>query len=196
MGGVNDVGEHVAGLLALRAKSGELVYRRQVMRLLGAEPFPGLPEPDRRIKVRRAEGSVSVVEPDGRRVEGLVCFAVGLSGAGVQQDVASKDGGASAKSLLADSGKDFVLLVTTGHPPDAVVERAAQRSGGTFVLGGTERPRVWVMGLPEVVARGEAVVASVPAPVAVPWWRSLLGLFRGDADARGPVSPLLAPQPS
>ena len=183
---------HVRGLLALRdAGEGaspderalaELVYRRRVLGLLGAVPVLGLAPPDIRRAERRVEGVAGVCDGDDV-VRGVVVFAVGDDGRGVSADIRSKHARPSAVSLLKGSGFGFVVVVTTVEPHPVLLELASARSG-RFLLGGAPRPRVWVMGLPEVVARG-----SAPVVAPRPWWRFW------SAPAPALAGPLLGPPP-
>ena len=179
---------HVKNLLALRdgTPAGEMEHRGQILRLLGAVPVQDLEPPPMVRKVRRVEGVVRLPPSDGRTgTTGLVVFAVGGGGAGALADVRNKDGGiASARSLLVENpDADFVLLLTTGEPPPAVLDLARSKSR-TFLLGDAERHELWVMGLPEVVARADRFVRDLELPG--PWWRRVL---RGGGG--GMVPPLL-----
>lgn len=146
---------------------GELEYRRQVMRLLGAAPTPNLEPPvNGRRFPRRVEGTVGLVGAgqDGTDLLGLVMFAVGNDGAGALADVRNKDGGfVSARSILVDRPEvDFVLLLTTGVPADDLVNAAEEKSDLAFI-GEYLRRRIWVMGLPEVVDRADAFIRLTQA---------------------------------
>ena len=189
---MGDVRSQVDALLALRDAGGgaspdersraELVYRGRVMRLLGAEPVPGAGPPDMHRAERRVEGIVEFRDGDAV-VRGIVVFAVGNDGRGASADVRSKHARSSAVSLLKDSGAGFVVVVTTVEPHPVLLELASARSE-RFLLGGAPRPRVWVMGLPEVVARG-----SAPVVAPRPWWRFW------SAPAPALAGPLLGPPP-
>ena len=190
---MGDVRSQVDALLALRDAGGgaspdersraELVYRGRVMRLLGAEPVAGLPVLPAGRAERRVEGVVTVRPGGSPPVVGGVVFAVGNDGRGASADVRSKHARSSAVSLLKDSGFGFVVLVTTVEPHPVLLELASAGSG-RFLLGGAPRPRVWVMGLPEVVARG-----SAPVVAPRPWWRFW------SAPAPALAGPLLGPPP-
>lgn len=180
--------DHVQDLLRLRDGSadGELLYRKQVMRLLGAEPIEGLTGLG---MVRRAEGVLQVSDGVEDVADGLVVFAVGDDGRGTLSDVRSKSGATSARSLLVARGVDFVILVTTGEPSDALLEAADQKSD-LFWLGGSIHRRIWVMGVPEVVQRGELFLEERGALKAKKGlWGWFSRVLTGDA-ADTPVSPL------
>ena len=153
---------HTEDLLALRGEGpeGEMYYRRQVMRLLGAEPIPDLEPPGGRA-LRRVEGTVAL-RVDGATLLGLVMFAVGSDGTGAKADVRNKDGGyISARSaLVGHPDADFILLVTTGEPPRDVADLADEKSDLLYI-GPSLRRSIWVMGLPELVARAERFMELV-----------------------------------
>jgi hypothetical protein len=186
--------DHVRELLLLRDGSadGELLYRKQVMRLLGAEPIEGLTGVD---MVRRAEGRIAISDGLEDQLDGLVVFAVGDDGRGTLSDVRSKSGQPSAGGLLVARGVDFVILVTTNEPSEALLE-AAEAKSELFWLGGSLRRRIWVMGVPEVVERGEVFLeerGAVPAKKGLwGWFSNLVSSPKEDV----PLSPLLVKFPN
>ena len=181
---------HVRDLLLLRDGSadGELLYRKQIMRLLGAVPAPGLTGVD---MVRRAEGTIQISDGVEDQLDGLVVFAVGDDGRGTLSDVRSKSGQPSARSLLVTRGVDFVVLVTTGEP-SAALREAAEAKSDLFWLGGSLHRRIWVMGVPEVVERAERFLEEREDQFAEKgFWAKLRGLITGNVEGDVPTSPLL-----
>jgi len=181
--------EHVRELLLLRDGSadGELLYRKQVMRLLGAAPIEGLGGID---MVRRAEGTIAISDGVDDQLDGLIVFAVGDDGRGALSDVRSKSGQPSARSLLVARGVDFVILVTTGEPSEALLE-AAEAKSDLLWIGGTLRRAIWVMGLPEIVERGERFLDERDDPFAgKSLWARLKALITGRVEGDFLVSPL------
>lgn len=187
--------DHVQELLDLRDGStdGELLYRKQVLRLLGAEDEElGFDRTYQVNRVRRVEGVIAIPDGDGV-LTGLVVFAIGDDGRGALADVRSKSGQVSARSLLVARDVDFVVLVTTGEPSAAMVE-AAEVKSDLFWLGGVLRRRIWVMGVPEVVRRGELLLAGLDAVPAVPvrrGWRRWFSRAVEPLEVDVPASPLL-----
>jgi hypothetical protein len=128
-------------------------YRSTVLKALRAAPEPDLEPLEPRLRRRRIEGRVLVPDADGNFKIGLVMFAVGDDGKGVISDIVSKDALPAARGLwAADSQADFILVITTVPPNQAVLERAEEKSP-KVLLGGVSRPAIWVMGIPELTER-------------------------------------------
>jgi hypothetical protein len=84
-------------------------------------------------------------------------------------------------------------VVTTGVPAPELLELAEAKSD-LFYLGTELRRRIWLMGLPELVSRSEALLVAHKAIVPPrPWWKFWEPKVPQGEIAAGdlPASPLL-----
>ena len=169
------------------------MFRRQMMRLIGATPEPDLVPPGQNKKLeRRVEGILALPGPDGS-VLVLVMFAAGRKGLGSLEDVRSKDAMPSARSLRLARNAGMVLLIVADEAPrDELVVLA--RKYGSVKLG-TEsdihtRSVIWVVGVRELVARADVFVDLVDQRDAGGWGARFRRWWTGSV-VEVPINPLL-----